>query len=182
MDSNSTDRSAPSGPIRVRTGDADDVPVFLGLLDSAAEWLVAQGYTKQWGTEPLSANPRVVESVEKYLAAGTPWIAEVDGVPAGMLMLTDSPTDYVAPVDEPERYVHYLATAGRFAGLGVGRTLLARAAAETRAQGVSLLRVDCYAGNGGRLVAYYESNGFVRTETFRAKDGTWPGQVLAMRV
>ncbi|WP_030687078.1 GNAT family N-acetyltransferase [Streptomyces sp. NRRL B-1347] len=171
-----------TGPIRVRTGTAADVPVFLGLLDSAAEWLVAQGYTKQWGTEPLSANARVVELVEKYVAEGTPWIAEVDGEPAGMLMLTESPTGYVAPVDEPERYVHFLATGHRFAGLGVGRTLLAHAVAETRAQGVSLLRVDCYAGNDGKLVAYYESNGFVRTETFTEKDGTWPGQVLAMRV
>ncbi|MEV0442576.1 GNAT family N-acetyltransferase [Streptomyces spectabilis] len=177
-----SDSTAHSGPIRVRVGTAADVPVFLDLLDSAAEWLVSRGYTKQWGTEPLSTRPRLVELVEKYVAEGTPWIAEVDGEPAGMLLLTERPTDYVAAVDEPERYVHYLATGRRFAGLGVGRTLLAHAVAETRAQGVSLLRVDCYAGNGGKLVAYYESNGFVRTETFTAKDGTWPGQVLAMRV
>lgn len=48
--------------------------------------------------------------------------------------------------------------------------------------GVPLLRVDCYAGDDGKLVAFYEANGFVRTATFIGPDGIWPGQVLARRV
>ncbi|GGS04490.1 GCN5 family N-acetyltransferase [Streptomyces aureoverticillatus] len=169
-------------PVRIRPGAPADIPLFLGILDSAVERLVSQGRTKQWGTEPLSRNPKVVESIDKYVADGSPWLAEVDGEAAGMLLLTDSPGSYIPPVDEPERYVHYLATDPRFAGRGVGRALLAHAAAETRRQGISLLRVDCYAGNEGKLVAYYESNGFVRAETFTEKNGTWPGQVLEMRL
>jgi hypothetical protein len=51
---------------------------------------------------------------------------------------------------------------------------------ETRRAGVRLLRVDCWAGGGGELVAYYERHGFTPTETFLA--GSWPGQVLAQRV
>jgi hypothetical protein len=41
--------------------------------------------------------------------------------------------------------------------------------------------VDCYAGDDGGLVRYYERHGFVRTETYVGKDD-WPGQVLARRV
>jgi hypothetical protein len=51
---------------------------------------------------------------------------------------------------------------------------------ETRRAGVRLLRVDCWAGGGGELVAFYERHGFTPTETFRS--GSWPGQVLAQRV
>ncbi|MFE4847021.1 GNAT family N-acetyltransferase, partial [Streptomyces sp. NPDC056689] len=39
-----------------------------------------------------------------------------------------------------------------------------------------------YAGGDGKLVAFYEANGFVRTEAFTGPDGVWPGQVLARRV
>ncbi|EPH45905.1 GNAT family N-acetyltransferase [Streptomyces aurantiacus] len=169
-------------PVHIRPGGPADIPLFLAILDSAVEGLVARGRTGQWGTQPLSRNPKVVESIEKYVADGSPWLAEVDGEAAGMLMLTDGPGSYIPPVEEPEQYVHYLATDPRFAGRGVGRALLTHAAAETRRQGISLLRVDCYAGNEGKLVAYYESNGFVRTETFTEKNGTWPGQVLEMRL
>lgn len=53
-------------------------------------------------------------------------------------------------------------------------------AEETRRAGVGLLRVDCRAGGGGELGAFYERNGFTPTEPFLA-DG-WPGQVLARRI
>ena len=167
---------------RIRKGSCDDVPVVLGLLDGAVEWLVSQGRTRQWGTEPWSARPRAVEAVHRYVAAGTPWIAEVDGVPAGTLTLSAAPGDYIAAVDEPERYIHLFAADHRFTGRGVGAALLAHAAEETRRAGVSLLRVDCYAGDGGKLVAYYERHGFTRTEAFTFGDDQWPGQVLARRV
>ncbi|MEW9552598.1 hypothetical protein [Nonomuraea sp. NPDC050783] len=54
------------------------------------------------------------------------------------------------------------------------------AAAEALARGVGLLRVDCYAGDDGRLVAYYESCGFTRVAPFRVKD--WPGMLLQRRL
>ncbi|WP_241844810.1 GNAT family N-acetyltransferase [Streptomyces silvensis] len=168
--------------IRIRAAGPADIPAYLGILDSAVAWLVSQGRTEQWGTEPLSRSPRTVELIEKYVTTGWPWIAEVGGEPAGMLLLSDGPASYVPAVDEPERYVHFLATDSRFAGLGVGRALLGHAVAEARAAGVSLLRVDCFAGYEGKLVAYYESNGFRRAQSFTAKDGTWPGQVLEQRV
>ncbi|MFJ3585918.1 GNAT family N-acetyltransferase [Streptomyces sp. NPDC090127] len=166
--------------ITLRKGGAEDVPAILALLDSAVVWLNGKGIADQWGTEPWSARPKAVALVERIVGEGTPWIAEVDGVPAGTLTLTPHPASYVAPADEPEVYVHILATDERFHGRGVGAALLAHAVRETRRQGLSLLRVDCFAGSEGRLVEYYERQGFTRTESFTV--GDWPGQVLEQRV
>ena len=168
--------------ISIRDGGPDDIPAILGMFDSAVAWLVAQGRTGQWGSTPWSENPKAVAMVERYVAQGSPYIAEVDGVPAGTLTLTDSPGSYIPAVDEPERYVHLLASDRRFKGYGIGSALLAHAAEETRRAGVSLLRVDCYAGDDRKLVAYYEGNGFTATEAFVVGADKWPGQVLARRV
>ncbi|MDH6450994.1 MULTISPECIES: GNAT family N-acetyltransferase [unclassified Streptomyces] len=172
--------------ISIRDGGRDDIPVILGMLDSCVEWLVAQGRPGQWGTEPLSGSPRTVESVARYVDEGSVFIAEADGVPAATLTITDSPGAYLAhlpPPGEPERYIHWLASDRRFKGHGVGSALLAHAAEATRRAGVDLLRVDCYAGDDRKLVAYYEANGFTPTETYTAGvNHDWPGQVLARRV
>lgn len=168
--------------ISIRDGGPDDIPAILGMFDSAVAWLVAQGRTGQWGSTPWSENPKAVAMVERYVAQGSPYIAEVEGVPAGTLTLTDSPGSYIPAVDEPERYVHLLASDRRFKGYGIGSALLAHAAEETRRAGVSLLRVDCYAGDDRKLVAYYEGNGFTATEAFVVGADKWPGQVLARRV
>ncbi|MGW2234163.1 GNAT family N-acetyltransferase [Streptomyces sp. NPDC001759] len=170
--------------ITIRDAGADDVPVILGMLDSCVEWLAGQGRTGQWGTKPLSQSPRTVESVVRYMEVGAAYIAEADGRPAATLTLTDAPGAYLShlpPVGEPERYIHWLASDRRFKGHGVGSALLAHAAEVTRGAGVGLLRVDCYAGGDGRLVRYYEDNGFARTET-NLGAGDWPGQVLERRL
>lgn len=165
--------------ITIRPAGPDDIPTVLALFDDAVAWLVSQGRTGQWGDKPWSANPKAIALVEKYLTTGSAWIAEIDGEPVGTVTLTDGPGAYIAPVDEPEQYIHLL-TAQH--GTGAGSALLAHAAEETRRQGISLLRVDCYAGGDGKLVAYYERNGFTRTDAFLEQDGTWPGQILARRV
>ncbi|MGW7524856.1 GNAT family N-acetyltransferase [Streptomyces sp. NPDC054783] len=172
--------------ITIREGGPGDIPVILAMLDSSVEWLVSQGRTGQWGSKPLSENPRVAESVAGYMDEGSAYVAEVDGVPAATLTLSDAPGDYLAhlpPPGEPERYIHWLASDRRFKGHGAGAALLAHAAEVTRRAGVRLLRVDCYAGGDRRLVAFYEANGFVPTETYTAGErNDWPGQVLARRV
>ncbi|MER5254969.1 MULTISPECIES: GNAT family N-acetyltransferase [unclassified Streptomyces] len=165
--------------ITIRPAGPDDTATVLALFDGAVAWLVSQGRTGQWGDKPWSANPKTIALVEKYLTTGSAWIAEIGGEAVGTVTLTDGPGDYIAAVDEPEQYVHLLASRH---GSGAGAALLAHAAQETRRQGVSLLRVDCYAGDDGKLVAFYERNGFTRTDAFLAQDGTWPGQVLARRV
>ncbi|MEG8279308.1 GNAT family N-acetyltransferase [Streptomyces sp. AHA2] len=171
--------------ITLRDGGPDDVPAILGMLDGCVEWLVAQGRTEQWGTKPLSQNPGTVESVRRSLDEHSVYMADVDGRPAGTLTLAESPgasLSHLPPPGEPERYIRWLATDRRFGGRGVGSALLAHAARETRRAGVSLLRVDCYAGHDGGLVRYYESQGFTRAEAFTVGEHRWPGRLLARRL
>ncbi|WP_443075780.1 GNAT family N-acetyltransferase [Streptomyces sp. NBC_01693] len=132
------------------------------MLDSAVAWMNARGNTEQWGTVPYSRTPGGPARVEGYTTVNSPFVAELDGVPAGALVLDSGPNPRmpIPAAGEPELYVRLLVS--------------------DRRAGVDLLRVDCWAGGGGELVAYYERNGFVPTDRFLA--GTWPGQVLARRV
>ncbi|MFF5721981.1 GNAT family N-acetyltransferase [[Kitasatospora] papulosa] len=167
---------------RIRPGGPADAPAILDMLDSAVVWMNARGNTRQWGTVPYSQTSGGVERVEGYTTRNTPYVAELDGATVGALVLDTGPSPQmpIAPAGEPERYVRLLISDRGHAGLGIGAALLAHAAEETRQAGVNLLRVDCWAGGGGELVAYYERNGFTRTDPFLS--GTWPGQVLARRL
>ncbi|CRK61942.1 Sortase and related acyltransferases [Alloactinosynnema sp. L-07] len=95
-------------------------------------------------------------------------------------MISPAP-EWIPPVDEQENYVRLLITSRTFTGRGVGAALLDFARERTRAAGIGLLRVDCWAGAEGELVAYYVRNGFTPTDTF-VVDGTWHGQVLEQRL
>ncbi|MEU1471521.1 GNAT family N-acetyltransferase [Streptomyces sp. NPDC005761] len=152
------------------------------MLDAAVVWMNRRGNTGQWGTTPYSQKPGGAARVRQYMTEQTPYVAELDGTPVGAVVLDAGPSPRmpVAAADEPERYVRLLVSDRRHAGLGIGAALLAHTVEETRRAGVGLLRVDCWAGGGGELVAFYERNGFTPTTPFLA--GEWPGQVLARRV
>lgn len=168
--------------IRIRPGSLADAPAILGMLDSAVIWMNGRGNTEQWGTTPYSQRPGGVTRVQRYTTENAPYIAESDGAPVGALVLAFGPSPQmpIAPAEEPERYVRLLVSDRRYAGLGIGAALLTRAAEETRRAGVKLMRVDCWAGGGGELVAFYERNGFTPTDRFLSE--AWPGQVLARQV
>ncbi|MER5744455.1 GNAT family N-acetyltransferase [Streptomyces sp. NPDC002225] len=167
--------------MRIRPGGPADAPAILAMLDSAVAWMNARGNTEQWGTTPYSRIPGGVARIDQYTTEMSPFVAELDGTPVGALVLDTGPSPKmpIPPADEPELYIRLLVSDRAHAGLGIGAALLARAVAETRRAGVELLRVDCWAGGGGELVAYYERNGFTPTDRFLS--GTWPGQVLARR-
>ncbi|MEU9832217.1 GNAT family N-acetyltransferase [Streptosporangium sp. NPDC048047] len=163
----------------IRVGGLADVPAVLAMFDGAVAWLTARGRTGQWGSEPFSTNPARAEKAAEWAASGGMRIAEIDGRPAGCLVVGPA-MEYVPQAAEPELYVRVLINDRRFHGRGVGSALLERAVTEAAELGVSLVRVDCYAGDDGRLVRYYESQGFTRTETFTV--GEWPGQILERRL
>lgn len=164
----------------IRSGGIEDLPVVLRMLDGAVVWLAAQGRVGQWGDQPWSRTPRALDRAKVLLGGGGVWLAEVAGEPAGCVVITQRPPHFVRPAGEPEMYVQLLVTDRAFAGKGVGTALLDHARAEARAAGLGLLRVDCYAGEDGKLVRYYEGAGFTRTERF-VVDG-WPGQLFAQRL
>lgn len=165
--------------MKIRIGDVDDVPAVLAMYDSAVAWLAAGGRAEQWGGEPFSTNRTRIELVTAHADSGGMRIAEVEGRPAGCIVI-GPPMPYIDPASEPELYVKALVVDRAFAGHGVGSALLRRARQEAVERGLSLLRVDCYAGGDGRLIEYYEAQGFTRAERF-AIDG-WPGQLLEMRL
>ena len=170
--------------MRIRRAGRDDVPVVLGLLDGATEWLVARGRTDQWGTEPHSTSPRRIEQITGFADDNGLWVAEADGRVVGALAVGDS-MPYVPPAAEPELYVRLLVTERASAGQNIGGVLLDHARELARAAGVGLLRVDCFAGGDGALVRYYEKQGFTREAEFavpRVNGSDWPGQVLAQRL
>jgi len=166
--------------MRIRQGGPDDAAAIMAMLDGAVAWLAENGRSGQWGTEPFSTLPQRVESIAERTRTDSIWIAEIDGSPAGAMATSPKPVPYVDAADEPELYVTLLVTGRAFSGNGVGAALLAHARDEARRRGAGLVRVDCYAGGGGRLVAYYRRNGFTPVETFSV--GEWPGQVLSLRV
>jgi GNAT superfamily N-acetyltransferase len=171
--------------VNVRSGGPSDLPAVLGLLDAAVAWLTARGQTGQWGSEPWSSRPESVERVEKRLRHCSTRIAEIDGLPAGCCIVSDTAADYVEAATEPELYVNLLVVDRRFGGYGVGSTLIADAREEARRRGVNLVRVDCYAGNGGGLVAQYVALGFTPIAPFtveREGQEPWPGQLLGLRL
>jgi GNAT superfamily N-acetyltransferase len=164
----------------IRAGGPEDVPAVLALFDEAVDWLVARGQTGQWGSEPFSSRDSAVARIAEWAAAGgLRMFVSADGEPVGALVLGARPP-WVAPADEPERYIEALVTSRRHSGEDVGGALIRRAVEETRAAGVPLLRVDCW-GDAPGLVAWYERQGFTRSGTFDLEDG-WHGQVFSLRV
>ncbi len=166
-------------PFTLRLAGPGDAATILALLDDAVVWLNSIGVTQQWGTRSWSGDPKRVAAVEGWVAAGDAVIAYAGDVPAGALRVGEA-TPYAPPATEPELYVVALVGGRDPSTRGAGRALLGFADAVARELGVSLLRVDCYAGGEKALVRFYESAGYTRTVTFEV-DG-WPGQVLERRL
>lgn len=192
--------------ITIVRGTVDDIQAVLHLLDTAVQWLVSHDRTEQWGAAPFSENPQRAEQLRQFATTGHGlWLAikvannmhslrqnrlsnskpetmngEAQGAIVGALAIGER-APYVAPVSEPELYVRLLVTDRQCAGNQIGKRLLDHARELASKTGVSLLRVDCYAGGDGKLIQYYESQGFKRFESLNI-EGKWPCQVLAQRL
>lgn len=180
----------------------EDVPAMLRLMDIATQWLVKKGQAGQWGdgTVKHSENPARIEQGIKLAESGGTWIAVdttsptykatntsggedqdlsiINGIVGGVTIGAANP--YVSAATEPELYVLFLITDRASSGKAIGTLLLNKARELAREAGVSLLRLDCYAGGSGGLVRYYESQGFEKGETFEAKG--WLGQIMVQRL
>ncbi|HET9661253.1 MAG TPA: GNAT family N-acetyltransferase [Thermomicrobiales bacterium] len=158
--------------VQFRTGSTEDVDAVLALFDANVAWLVEQGRSEQWGSEPFSGNPTLVEFVRGLLADGVVTIADVDGEVVGASVVTDHPMPYVPAIGEEERYLKLLIASPAHRGEKIGHRLIERAREYTVAEGVCLLRVDCWSGGDRRLVAYYASEGFTPLEEIEVRPGT----------
>ncbi len=166
-------------PALVRGGPADRDAV-LALFDANVAWLAARGRAEQWGATPWTGDPEREAFVADLVEQDELWRAEADGTLAGVLVVGTTAPPWVAPAGEPELYVHLLIADPALRGAGVGARLLDHARKRAAEQGIALVRVDCWAGGDGRLVAYYEAEGFTRAGRFES--GGFQGQVLEQRL
>lgn len=164
----------------LRRGGTADSDAVLGLFDEAVEWLCERGSPDQWGTRPWSERPEAVQRVRSMLSEDGTFIAEHDGEPVGVTVVAEHPTSYVPTTEEDHLYIHLLLVSRRYKGHRIGSQLLGWARAEALRRGLSLLRVDCFAGAEGKLIRYYESQGFTKVTTFDVNG--WPGQLLEQRL
>ncbi len=163
--------------VTVRRGTAADLAGWVDLFDEAVRWLVARGCEGQWGATPFSARPDFVDRLRDWIDRGAARVAHVDGRVVGALTVGPAP-GYVPAADRPELYLEAFVTSRAYAGRGVGRQLLAAVIREATSDGAEQVRADCWAGGDGRLVRYYEQQGFTPAETFHI--GTWSGQLLVL--
>lgn len=168
----------------LRRSVPNDAPAVLRLFDEAIAWFVQIGNTGQWGTEPFTGQALWEDRVADWCTWPESWVATQPelGV-CGAMVLGDAGSN-VPAATEPELYVRSLIGSRDPRAKGTGRRLLALADDRAADAGVSLLRVDCYAGGTGELIAFYESCGYTRTDTFTVErlPQNWPGQVLARRI
>jgi hypothetical protein len=158
--------------MQFRSGSSDDTDAVLKLFDDNIAWLVEQGRPDQWGSEPFSTNPKLVEFARELLSTGTVTIAEIDGEVVGASVVTDHPMPYVPAAPEPERYLKLLIASPARRGEKIGHRLIELARELTISDSVDLLRVDCWSGGDRKLVSYYTSEGFTPTEEIEVRPGT----------
>jgi GNAT superfamily N-acetyltransferase len=152
--------------VELRVADGADTGAVLALYDEAVAWLAARGRADQWGTTPFSARPDVAAQIRSRVEGGTMWLVEADGRLLGAIALGREAPHYVDGAAEPQIYITGFITARGPHARGAGRVLLEHAWATARREGIELIRLDCYAGGDGGLVAYYESVGFRRVRRF----------------
>jgi GNAT superfamily N-acetyltransferase len=158
--------------VHFRAGSAGDTDAVVRLFDLNVAWLVERGREAQWGSEPWSANAKLVDFVRDLLGSGNVTIV-VDGDDVvGASVVSETPMPYVPEGDAPERYLRLLITAPSHRGERIGQRLIEMARERTVSEGIGLLRVDCWSGGDRRLVAYYEGQGFAPTQEIEVRPGT----------
>lgn len=147
--------------VQIRPADLDDLYLIRRLRLQRSSWLAARG-SDQWSTEAFGQSiDCFARAVARSVAAWETWIAEVNGEPAGTITVNGRADRELWTGTElaDALIVHYLIVDLRFAGAGVGRQLLAHAAALARAHGRNWVRLDAWTANT-ELHAYYRRAGF----------------------
>ncbi len=102
----------PIQGLALRLAGPDDASAVSGLLQERARWLLARGIN-QWREEWFSE-----EWANGHIQAGTMYIAEVDGAPAGTLRLIWEDPGIWGERPADAGYVHSLSASPDHPGLG----------------------------------------------------------------
>ena len=131
--------------LTVRRAAVADLPALLALVRRVVPLMQASGnlqWSADYPNEAVFAND---------IARGHLWVAELDGVVAGVAALTqDQDAEYVQAdwdVAEPALVTHRLAVDPAAQGRGVALALMAQAETQAQTQGLRFLRVDTNSEN-----------------------------------
>lgn len=170
--------------VSFRRAVPDDAPAILRLFDEAIAWFVQIGNTGQWGSEPFTGQELWEQRAAEWCAGPDTWVATHPQLGICGALVLGKAMSYVPAATEPEVYVRSLIGSRDPRAKGTGRRLLALADERAAADGISFLRVDCYAGGSGDLIGFYESCGYTREGAFTVGEAPmlWPGQLLSRRL
>ena len=148
----------PSVPeLRIARAGLEAVPGVHVLIHEAARWLREKG-EPLWGDEETSR-----EELARIARAGELVTGSIAGELAPCMYLHNEDREFWPGArDGDALYLHRLAVARRFAGLGVARQMLDWAVREARRMGRDHLRLDCEPRP--KLLALYQSAGFVAVD------------------
>jgi GNAT superfamily N-acetyltransferase len=158
-------------PLAVVRAEMADVTRIIALIEAAARWLSSEKGTDQWKKpwpNRAGRNSRIRESIGE----GKTWICWDRDIAAATLTTDTEHDPYWAQglQSRPAVYVHRLVVARRYAGLGLGASLLNWAGRTGRlAHGANYVRISAWTTNVA-LHRYYESQGF-KLQGFHADDG-----------
>lgn len=140
--------------ITVRQAQAPEAAVIHGMLQEAAQWVDALGVV-MWDESELDP-----DRVDREVAAGQFFIAEVDGEPAGAVRFQLEDRLFWPDLEGSDSaFIHRLVVRRRYKGLGVSTALIQWAVSHARSLGRSYLRLDTDASRP-KLRELYERFGF----------------------
>jgi GNAT superfamily N-acetyltransferase len=138
----------------IRQARPADAAAIQRMLEDAARWVDALGVV-MWDEGELAP-----DRVEREIAAGQFYLAEIDGDAAGAVRFQLEDELFWPDLAEPDSaFIHRLVVRRRYKGGGVSTALLSWAVSHTRAIGRRYLRLDCDASRP-KVRAVYERFGF----------------------
>ena len=165
----------------IRRAEADDIPVIIGQIDSAAAWLREEKNTNQWAKpwpDEETRNGRIIRGIDR----GATWMVEYGGAVAGTITYRNQANPRLwtqAELSERAVYVSRLIVDRGYAGLGLGAALIDWAGMcgieQWRADWI---RVDIWTTNIG-LHNYYKAQHFEYLRTVEVEhEWDYPSAVL----
>ncbi len=166
----------PVGGAWIRRAAPPDLDAAAAVLEDANRWLRSLGRTG-WSEDSFTAlDGRGRAQLVKALRVGGLYMARLSvdapgrAEPAATVSLFDVDEVFWPGAPRDALYLHKLAVARRFAGLGLGRAIVEWAADRARDAGRPFLRLDCPRDNP-RVRAYYEQAGFAHRGDLTAAGG-----------
>ncbi len=143
--------------LTIAHGSIPDIGEADRIIREAADWLTNAGMTL-WGPEEIS-----FEALARVAREGELVIGRVRGEAAACMYLHKEDTLFWPEARAGEAfYIHRLAVARKFKGLGFASEMLDFAAEQARSAGCAYLRLDCEPRE--KLLALYRGAGFERID------------------